>query len=218
MTTHAPLPPRPPEGLSRRARQFVHAHGLLVPCLEVQLHRDQWLMHGIPAAEVDRVAAFQARCGIALPPAPVYEGGPRILAADTPEGSAEEGWWFSAGDERVSMAYGFMIGPGGEFGIHAERWTPLHASIDGWVESLALAHHAALWAQSITKITGDAIDDLGLEEYEPVREIQGIADNWWRGEDSLIAVYRGEVDCLAAPQCRTAHIYRGLDHWGLRGG
>lgn len=56
-----------------------------------------------------------------LPPPPAYEGGPRILNADTPEGSDAEGWWFSAGDERVSMAYGFMIGPGGEFGIHAER-------------------------------------------------------------------------------------------------
>ncbi len=116
------------------------------------------------------------------------------------------------------MAYGFMIGPDGAFGIRADHWTPLHASVDGWVESLALAHHAALWAKSITKISGAAVDALDLDAYIPVPEIQGITDNWWRGTDSLVAVYRGEAECLAAPQCLTAHIYRGLDHWGLRGG
>ncbi|GGV83115.1 hypothetical protein [Streptomyces massasporeus] len=97
-------------------------------------------VHGPLGRQIDRVVNFQERWGgIALPPAPVYEGGPRILNADTPEGSAGEGWWFSAGDERVSMAYGFMIGPDGEFGIHADHWTSLHAGIDGWVESLALS-------------------------------------------------------------------------------
>lgn len=208
-----------PGGLSRRARCFVHTHGLRVPAPEIRPHRDQWLKCGIPAAEIDRVTDFQERWGgIALPPAPAYEGGPRILNADTPEGSVSDGWWFSAGDGRVSMAYGFVIGPGGEFGIHAEHWTPLHASIDGWVESLALAHHAAYWARSITKIVGDAVDALDLEGFEPVPEAQGMTDNWWRGTDSLIAVYRGEADCLTAPQCRTAHVYSGLDDWGLRGG
>ncbi|MGK4590989.1 hypothetical protein [Amycolatopsis sp. w19] len=140
------------------------------------------------------------------------------MNADMPQGSDSEGWWFSAGDERVSMAYEFMIGPEGEFGIRAERWTPLHAGIDGWVESLALAHHAASWAKSITKIAGEAVDALDLEEYEPVPEVQGVTDNWWRGAETLIAVYRGEADCLTAPQCRTAHVYSGLADWGLRGG
>ncbi|WP_371598279.1 hypothetical protein [Streptomyces sp. NBC_00564] len=111
-----------------------------------------------------------------------------------------------------------MIGPGGEFGIQAERWTPLHAGIEGRVESLALAHHVARWAKSITKLVGDAVDTLDLEGREPVPEIQGITDNWWRGADSLIAVYRGEADSFDAPQCLEAHIYRGLDDWGLRGG
>jgi len=116
------------------------------------------------------------------------------------------------------MAYAFMLGPAGEFGIHGNHWTPLHAGVEGWVESLALAGHATLWAKSITKITGDAVETLDLTGYERVPEIQGITDNWWRGADSLIAIYRGEADCLAAPQCRTAHIYAGLDDWGLNGG
>lgn len=46
-------------------------------------------------------------------------GRPRVLEADTPEGSAADGWWFPAGGSRVSMAHGFMIGPDGEFGIDA---------------------------------------------------------------------------------------------------
>ncbi len=192
---------------------------MILPHLEVEHCREQWIEHGIPATEIDRVADFQADWGgLALPPAPAYEGEPRILNADVPEGSTTQGWWFSAGDERVSMAYEFMIGPGGAFGLHADRWTPLHASTGGWVESLALAHHAARWARSITKITGDAVDALDLDAYEPVPETQGITDNWWRGADTLIAVYRGEADCLTAPQCLTAHVYRGLDDWGLRGG
>ncbi|MBA2952029.1 hypothetical protein [Streptomyces himalayensis] len=213
------LPPLAPEGLSRRARYFVEVHGLRVPRPDIRPHRDVWLRDGIPAAEIDRVVAFQDRWGgIVLPPAPVYEGGPRILNADVPEGSAADGWLIPAGDERVSMAYEFMIGPEGEFGIHADRWTPLHASTEGWVESLALAHHAGHWAKSITKIKGDAVEALQLDGYDPIPEVQGLTDTWWRGKDSLIAIYRGEALGLAAPQCREAHIYGGIDDWGLRGG
>lgn len=208
-----------PEGLSRRARHFVEVHGLRVPRPDMRRNRDVWLRHGIPAAEIDRAVAFQDRWGgIALPPAPAYEGGPRALKADVPEDRADDGWLIPAGDCRVSMAYGFMIGPGGEFGIDAHRWTPLYASTDGWVESLALAHHARYWATSITKIKGAAVDAVDLDGYEPVPEVQGLTDTWWRSKDSLIAIYRGEAVGLATPQCREAHVYGGLDDWGLRGG
>ncbi len=211
--------PLTPDGLSCRARRFVEAHGVRVARPGIRHHRDAWLGHGIPGAQIDRAEAFQDRWGgLALPPAPVYEGGPRMLAADCPEGSAAEGWWFPAGDCRVSMAYGFMIAPGGEFGLDAYRWTPLHASTDGWVESLALADHAKRWAKTITKITGEAVEGLDLGAYEPVPEVEGITDTWWRGHDSLIAIYRGEAVGLDAPQCREAHIYRDLNEWGLHGG
>lgn len=209
--------PLAPEGLSRRAQSFVEVHGLRVPCQDIRPHRGTWLMQGIPAAEIDRAVAFHDRWGgIALPPAPAYEGGPRFLYADVPEDRAADGWLFPAGDCRVSMAFGFMIGPGGEFGIDADRWTPLHASTDGWVESLALADHAGYWAKSITKIRGSAVDALNLDGYEPVPEVQGLTDTWWRGKDSLIAIYRGAAVGLGAPQCRQAHIYGGLDDWSLR--
>ncbi|MFD5919294.1 hypothetical protein ACFVYP_17455 [Kitasatospora sp. NPDC058201] len=213
-----PLILRAPEGLSRRARYFVEAHGLRVARRDIRCHRDAWLRSGIPAVEIDRAVAFQELWGgIALPPAPVYEGGPRVLEADVPEGSAADGWCFPAGGCRVSTAYGFMIGPGGEFGIDADHWTPLHADTQGWVEALALAHHAGYWARTVTKVKGDAVDQVDLDGFEPVSEVQGLADTWWRGKDSLIAIYRGEAVGFAAPHCREAHIYGGLDTWGLSG-
>ncbi|MGW2554492.1 hypothetical protein [Streptomyces sp. NPDC001635] len=43
-------------------------------------------------------------------------------------------------------------------------------------------------------------------------------NTWWRGKDSLIALYRGEAVGLEAPQCLEAHVYGGLDAWGLHGG
>lgn len=219
--TDEPIAPLPvgPAGLSSRARGFVGRDGIRFRRQDIRRHRDAWTRHGIPAAEAERAAAFQDRWGgLALPPAPFYEGGPRILDAACPEGSAAEGWSFPAGDCRVSMAYGFMIGPDGAFGIDAYRWTPLHASTDGWVESLALAAHARRWARTVTRLTGKAAAALDLGGYEPVPEVQGVTDTWWRGEDSLVALYRGEAVGLDAPQCLEAHVYGGLDEWGLHGG
>ncbi|MFF9010860.1 hypothetical protein ACF087_34385 [Streptomyces goshikiensis] len=66
-------------------------------------------------------------------------------------------------------------------------------------------------------MTGDAVENIDLNGFEQVPETAGLADTWWRGTDSLIAVYRGEAEVMDAPQCRTATIYGGLDEWGLRG-
>lgn len=221
MTAYGSVSPIPagPVGLSRRAQDFVRVNGIRLPRQDIRRHRDAWTEHGIPAAEVERAAAFQDRWGgLALPPAPFYEGGPRILGAGCPEGSDAAGWSFGAGDCRVSMAYGFVIGPDGAFGIDACRWTPLHASTDGWVESLALAAHARRWAKTATRLTGKAAAALDLAGFESVPEVQGVTDTWWRGKDSLVALYRGEAVGLDAPQCLEAHVYGGLDEWGLHGG
>ncbi|MEU1077250.1 MULTISPECIES: hypothetical protein [unclassified Streptomyces] len=204
--------------MSRRAQRFVEVEGLRVHRQDIRRHHDVWIGHGIPAAEIGRATAFQDRWGgLALPPAPFYEGAPRILDAGCPE-RMPGGWSFPAGDCRVSMAYRFMVGPDGAFGIDACRWTPLHASTEGWVESLALAAHARRWANTVTRIRGSAVEELDLGGFEPVPDVQGLTDTWWRGEDSLIAVYRGEAVGLDAPQCLEAHVYGGLDDWGLHGG
>ncbi|WP_323379763.1 hypothetical protein [Streptomyces alkaliphilus] len=95
---------------------------------------------------------------------------------------------------------------------------PLHATVEGWVESLALAHHAFLCAKQVTRIVGDEVDGIDANGYEPVREVEGLADTWWRGPDSLVALYTGEATALDFPRGRVALIHSGLDEWGLRGG
>ena len=70
-----------------------------------------------------------------------------------------------------------MIGPHGEFGVYGDRWTPLHSTTEGWVESVALAHHASTWATTITKVTGQDVDALQLDAHDAVPEVAGLADN-----------------------------------------
>ncbi|MFJ9810671.1 hypothetical protein ACIRTB_20830 [Streptomyces sp. NPDC101158] len=206
-----------PAGLTRRAEGFIRAHGYWIGRYDVEQYRVRWMGHGVPAAQVDRVAAFEAAWGgLALPPSPHYDGGPRTLSGDVPEGPDPD-WHFGAGTQRTALPYAFMVGPNGEFGLHAGKWVPLHASIEGWVEALALADHARNWARTTTTLKGAAVDELVLEGFEAVPEVAGLADTWWRGTDSLVAVYRGEADVMDAPQCLTATIYAGLDEWGLRG-
>ncbi len=207
-----------PDGLTRRARSFVSTHGVKVDVRPVEGHRQWWLERDIPAAVIDRMAAYQERWGgLHLPPAPQYDGGPKYLDPDSPEADSA-GWWFEAGMQRTAVPYSFMISPSGEFGIHAERWAPLHATIEGWVESLALVHHASMWAKQVTKLVGDDVDGIELNGYAPVREVRGLADTWWRGPDSLVALYSGEATSLDFLRGRIAVIYSGLDEWGLRGG
>ncbi|MFE3825090.1 hypothetical protein [Streptomyces sp. NPDC059092] len=207
-----------PDGLTRRARTFVGTHGVKVDVRPVEGHREWWLERDVPPAVIDRMASYQNRWGgLLLPPAPKYDGGPKYLDPDSPEeGSA--GWWFEAGMQRTAVPYSFMISPSGEFGIQAEEWAPLHATIEGWVESVALAHHASGWAKQVTKLVGDDVSSIDLTGYVQVREVTGLTDTWWRGQDSLIALYSGEAAALNLPRGRTAVIYSGLDDWGLRGG
>ncbi|CAM5675785.1 SMI1/KNR4 family protein OS=Streptomyces griseomycini OX=66895 GN=FHS37_007426 PE=4 SV=1 [Streptomyces griseomycini] len=146
-----PVSPVPvaPAGLSRRAQRFIETEGICVRQQDIRRHHDAWIERGIPAAEIERATAFQDRWGgLALPPAPFYEGGPRILDADCPEKTPAEGWSFPAGDCRVSMAYSFMIGPDGAFGIDANRWTPLHASTDGWARRMRWSRYQ--WVKGVT--------------------------------------------------------------------
>ena len=61
------------------------------------------------------------------------------------------------------------------------------------------------------------MDGLELVGVEEVPEAAVLADTWWCGNDSLIAVYRGGAEVMDAPQCTTTTIYAGLDTCGLRG-
>ncbi|MFF9067324.1 hypothetical protein ACF09E_18415 [Streptomyces sp. NPDC014891] len=207
-----------PDGLTRRARTFVGTHGVKVDVRSVEGHREWWLERDVPPVVIDRMAAYQDRWGgLLLPPAPQYDGGPKYLDPDSPEEDSA-GWWFEAGMQRTAVPYSFMINPSGEFGMQAEEWAPLHATIEGWVESVALAHHASGLANQVTKLVGEDVASIDLTGYVQVREVMGLTDTWWRGQDALIALYSGEAAALNFPRGRIAMIYSGLDDWGLRGG
>jgi hypothetical protein len=173
---------------------------------------------GVPADAIDRAAEFEARWGgLILPPAPCYEGGPRVFRVGLHGGSAEEGWWFWAGDQRFSVPFRFLVGPRGEFVVEgADRRIPLHASVDGWVESVALSYHASMFAGQVTTVRGAAVEDLDLSALEPVPLTAGLADTWWRGTDSLVAVYRGEAASFANPKFLRAHLYEGMPEHAFR--
>ncbi len=206
------------DGLGTRGRHFVRAQGIRLALPSIEPYREKWLPLGIPAAEIDRAVAFHDRWGgLLLPPAPVYDGGPRYFSGDLPEYSTEAGWAFDAGPARTALPFGFLIGPAGEFGVDGDRWAPLHETVEGWVESLALAHHASASAARITRLTGDALDDLDLTGCTPVPEVAGLADTWWRGEDTLVARYTGEAEACGFPPYRTALVYSGFGDADLRG-
>lgn len=206
-----------PGGLTYGAQAFVGTHGTRLDPLALADYRDRWRTAGIPDEQIDRVVAFEEKWGgIVLPPSPCYDGGPKYLDADTPEETPGAGWWFEVGTQRTALPYKFVIGPDDAFGIHnSDSWVPLHESIEGWIESLSLAYHASAHASSISILRGAKVGGLDLAEFEEIRAVQGIADRWWRGRDSLVAVYRGESQLFAHPGSATAYVYAGLDEWGL---
>lgn len=193
---------------------FLHGHAVRAERrLVVGRARSRWLDIGVPAEVIDQAAEFEAQWGgLALPPAPWYNGGPRaFMVTDMPEGSAEQGWWFPAGDQRFSVPYGFSVGPGGEFGLNGPRLkTALYASVHGWVESVALSYRASMFAEQITNVSGTAVDELDLSALEPVPLVAGLADTWWRSADLLMTVSRGEADTFDNPRLLQARQYEGL--------
>lgn len=194
----------------------MQVHGLRLSVEPVERLRSQWLGEGIPSEQIDRAVNFDQRWGgLVLPPAPEYEGGPGYLSSDFPEPGVDGGWTIGAGSPRVSIPYSFAIGPNGEFGIEMQNaWAPLHSSIEGWIESLALASHAFYWSKQITVLQKDEVDAIAWADYEQVPEVAGLADTWWRGPDSFIALYTG-ISELFSNSSRTARIYSGLDEWAL---
>ncbi|MEV4822574.1 hypothetical protein [Micromonospora sp. NPDC049274] len=134
---------------------------------------------------------------------------------DTPEREdccAPQGWFFEAGPQRTAVPYAFLIGPDGTFGIAGGddgQWVALHRSIDGWVEALALAYTAMDVADTVTRLTGSAVDQLDLTAMQPVAEVGGITNGWWYRPGLLVAVYSGESELFAGPAYRTAYLYAG---------
>ncbi|GIF99988.1 hypothetical protein [Catellatospora citrea] len=205
---------RLPSGLTRRARAYLTAHAIRRETWSVEQHRRHWHRYGRPADAVEHLAAYQGRWGgLELPPTPEYEGGPQVLDADDPSVEDGLGPCFEAGSTRCSTAYRFMVDGAGRFGIVAEdSWVPLHGSVEGWVEAAALRQLADGLPAEVRMATGARIDGLP-ERYglRPVPEVAGVTDGWWRGKDSLLAIYRGEARLFGNLQYQTAYLYLGID-------
>ncbi|MFV2008494.1 MULTISPECIES: hypothetical protein [unclassified Micromonospora] len=185
----------------------------------VSQSRRAWREARIPDEVIGRAERYQIRLGgLVLPSAPGMPedaAGPRMLSVGAPEWedtSASQGWFFEAGPQRTAVPYSFLIGPDGTFGIAGgdhDRWVPLHSSIDGWVEALALAYAAMDVADTVTRLTGSAVDRLDLTAMQPVAQVGGIANGWWYRPGLLAAVYTGEAELFARPAYRTAYLYAG---------
>ncbi|MEU8080115.1 hypothetical protein AB0B31_32260 [Catellatospora citrea] len=205
---------RLPSGLTRRARAYLAAHAVRREVWTPEQHRRHWHRSGRPDDAIEHLAAYQSRWGgLELPPTPEYEGGPRVLDADGLAVADAPGPRFEAGKPRQSVAYAFMVDGAGSFGIVAEgAWVPLHGSVEGWVEAAALRHLADGLPAEVRMAAGARIDGLP-ERYglRPLPEVAGVADGWWRGKDSLLAIYRGEARLFGNLQYQTAYLYLGID-------
>jgi len=181
--------------------------------------RGAWQEAQIPGGVVDRAEAYQARWGgLILPSAPgVPEdaAGPRMLSVGSPEREDTfdpQGWFFEAGPQRTAVPYAFLIGPDGTFGIAGGddgHWVPLHRSIEGWIESVALAYAAMDVADTVTRLTGSPVGQLDLTAMQPVVEVGGITNGWWYRPGLLAAVYSGEAELFERSDYRTAYLYAG---------
>lgn len=202
-----------PSGLTRRARSFLDAHAARVHSLTAEHHDERWTDLGRPKLAVDQLIAHQRRWGgLVLPPAACYEGGPFDLDADDPDVD-EDGLVFTVGRPRYSVPYGYAVDADGQFGICGSGypWVPLHASVYGWVEALALSYAARDSARLVRRITGAEADELidGLDGLAPLPEVAGIADNWWRTPDAFVATYRGERLFFGGRTSAVVLVYEG---------
>ncbi|GAB3799627.1 hypothetical protein [Micromonospora zhanjiangensis] len=201
-------------GLTDRARRFVQQHGVHVPGWMIEQHRLHWARAGRPPVAVDQLLWFQARWGgLVLPPAPGYDGGPLTLDGDDPDVNAH-GILVTVGNPRSALPYGFGINAQGHFGICGmDTWVGLHASVEGWVESLALAYAARDNAGRVRRVTGPAVRTLteAMTALTPLPEVAGLADSWWRSADALVAVQRGEAELFDTDRHLVGYVFEDLN-------
>lgn len=202
------------ERLSPRALSFVRSYGVRLAPRRLDRYREGWGGAGVPSEVIDRALEFQRLWGgLVLPSAPFYDGGPKYFDVIDPVQAETGEWLIEIGPPTTAVPYGFMIGPDGAFGIATTRWVPLHASVEGWIESLALSHDAFVYAENITRFTNAAVDSIDLAGLDRVEEVEGVADTWWRGDGVLIACCFGETEAFDAPQSREVLQYTGVPEW-----
>ncbi len=149
---------------------------------------------------VDRMVDYHARWGgLALPELalPLYDGGVAVMYGDDPDDIEGVGPCFTAGTDHYSVAHCFCINLQGRFGVLYENWVPLHSSVSGWIEAAALAdmaqtmHEIRVWRGDEARQAQNLVQTL--PDLIPVPQVKGLADNWWQGNGTLLAIYDGEA-------------------------
>lgn len=180
-----------PVGLSRRALTFVQAHGQRIYSDRVQRSAAQWIEQGVDGALVQRAADYGQRWGdLYLPPSTLFNGGPRYLGPDVLVGNWSEGGYLEAGPARFSVPYDFLLGPDGAFGIGDIEFVPLYASVEGWIESLALEEELRSVATEIRRFTGPEVSSLDISMMSPYPGVSGISESWVMDAERAIFVSR----------------------------
>ena len=202
--------------LAPSARSFVYSNGVRTSPRELDRYRVDWIEGGAPSELVDRAIEFQRLWGgLALPPGPFYDGGPKYFEVGGFERAETGEWLFEVGPSRTALPYGFMIGPDGAFGIATTRWVALHASIEGWIGSLSLAHDAFTHAEQVTRFRSSRVESIDFTGLDRVEGTEGLVDTWWRGDEVLLASCSGEAEAFEAPQTREVLRYTGVPGWLL---
>jgi len=201
-----------PEGvLSPRALSFVRAHGQRKPSNRAQRSAAQWIEQGLDQDLVQRAIDYERRWGdLYLPPSVFYNGGPKYLGPDLLVGRWSDGGYLEAGPARFSVFYDFLLGPDGAFGVGDIEFVPLYASVEGWIESLALENEIRSAANEIRKLRGSEISSLDFSTMSPFPGVSGISESWLIDDERIVFVSRGISFISGHPDDVVAIVYSGI--------
>lgn len=206
----------PVDGLSQRARYFLHGHALRLPSSREAQSAEGWLEQGVDQNLVQRAVDYNRRWGdLHLPPSMFYNGGPRYLGSDILAGRWSTSGYFEAGPARFSVDYDFLVAPSGVFGVGGERFIPLYQSVEGWVESLALEYLLRRVAAEKRQLKGGSVSSLDLSRMVHFPRIRGMSDIWLMGDEQVVFLGRGQGLLRGNPDDFIAVVYSGIPDWDI---
>jgi hypothetical protein len=201
----------PDDALSRRALTFVQAHGERVTSNRAQRSADQWVEQGFDEVLVLRAVAYERRWGdLYLPPSMLFNGGPKYLGPDLLAGNWSDGGFIEAGSARFSVFYDFLLGPDGAFGVGGTEFIPLYASVEEWIESLALEYGVRRVAKEIRKLNGSEVLSLDLSAMLPFPGVSGLSESWFIDAERVVFVSRGISLISGHPEDLVAIVYSDI--------
>ncbi len=201
----------PAGALSRRALSFVQGHGQRLPSNRAYQSAEDWIGQGVDRVLTQRAVEYEQRwADLYLPPSMFYNGGPRYLGSNVLVGEWSAGGYFESGPARFSISYDFLLGPDGAFGVGGVEFVPLFASVEDWIESLALEYLLRRVTTETRKFIGPEMSSLDLSAMSPFPRISGISDSWLMDDERVVFVCRGMGFLSSFPDDVFAVAYSGI--------